>query len=179
MDLLMWAKVVLLCIGTGVSFLFRKQRPWFLFGIFWFFLVLMPSNSIIARLDVVNERHLYLADFGIFLALGCEAGCLGTLNTGIRTAVAGTAAALLCVLLFFTVNRNNDYRTEVSLWESTVRNSPIKARGYNNLGCAYELAGMPEKAVRAYEIALRLDPFHENARANLVRLNAKEVLKLE
>jgi tetratricopeptide (TPR) repeat protein len=170
MDLVMWVKVALLASGLSVSIMVRKTRPWLLFAFLWFFIALLPSNSIIARLDVVNERHLYLVDFGIFLALGCEAGRLLQGGKVLQRVVVGAAVAVFGVLIFFTVLRNNDYRSEVSLWESTVKLSPNKARGFNNLGCAYELAGLPVKATRAYETALKLDPLHETARFNLGRL---------
>ncbi len=76
-------------------------------------------------------------------------------------AAAVVAAALLTVL------RNEDYRSEVALWRQTALVSPGKARVHNNLGYAYQLAGEPENAARAYEEALRLDPDFRKARGNL------------
>ncbi len=163
------------CLSAFVALaLWRlKQRPWLTFGILWFFLVLLPSNSIVARLDVVNERHLYLASFGVFLMVAMEISRLRQrLTRGSRIIVPATAV-LVATLAVFTAVRNNDYRSEVALWESTVQNSPEKARGYNNLGCAYELANTPEKARIAYMRALSLDPGQEYARGNLDRLLAR------
>jgi hypothetical protein len=155
---------------TGLAIWKRKQRPWLIFGIAWFFLILFPSNSIIARLDIVNERHLYLANFGVFLIVSIEAAHLMKRFAGYRRICVGGTFAVVFTLVLFTIVRNNDYRSEITLWESTVRNSPHKARGYNNLGCAYELGGLPTKAAVAYGQALRLDPQHKYAGANLARL---------
>jgi Flp pilus assembly protein TadD len=65
-----------------------------------------------------------------------------------------------------TIARNQDYRTEVTLWSDTVRKSPDKARAWNNLGYAYQLEGRREEARAAYQRALALDPEHLPARLN-------------
>jgi hypothetical protein len=176
MNLLLWAKAALFITVVTASLIFRRSRPWLWFGVFWFIIALIPSNSIIARLDVVNERHLYLANFGIFLFIGCEASRLFKEGNIQRPFITVSSAILLGILLTFTVMRNNDYRNEVALWESTVKISPYNARGYNNLGCAYELAGKYDKALKAYERSLRINPLHENARLNLERLAAAGIV---
>lgn len=170
MDAAMWLKLALSLAALGWGWGVRRSRPWLLFGMLWFLLALMPSNSIFARLDLVNERHLYLADFGVFLALSCEAALWHERLSAWRPWLTAGGAAACGILFLFTVLRNADYRSEVALWESAARNSPQKARCFNNLGCAYELAQRPGDAARAYRKALRLDPWHENAAANLERL---------
>ncbi len=152
----------------------RTRRPWLTFGVLWFFLVLVPSNSVIARLDIVNERHLYLADFGLFLIVGAAAAKQEYFAGRNKWALTGVCACLIILLGSFTVLRNGEYRTEVAFWESTVRNSPNKARPHNNLGCAYEQAGDVQKAVREYAMAARLNPKDEYARWNLSRFLAEE-----
>jgi len=48
--------------------------------------------------------------------------------------------------------------------------APWNARGHNNLGYAYQLAGRESDARREYETALFLDPGHRKARFNLLLL---------
>ena len=64
----------------------------------------------------------------------------------------------MIALGMLTVSRNTAYRSEVALWEDTVRKSPWKARGWNNLGYAYQQAGRFRDAEAAYLRALRVDP---------------------
>ena len=38
-----------------------RARRWIAFAVLWFFIHLLPTNSVLARLDVANDRQLYLA----------------------------------------------------------------------------------------------------------------------
>jgi tetratricopeptide (TPR) repeat protein len=137
-------------------------------GVLWFFLHLAPTNSFIPRLDVANERQLYLASWGLFLALGAGVDRLRE-RVGPRR-VDAAVGVLVIALGVLTVSRNRVYRSEVALWEDTAGKSPGKARVHNNLGYAYELGGRVRDAEAAYIRALSLDPGYGRARENLARL---------
>jgi hypothetical protein len=132
-----------------------KSRPWIAFGVLWFFLQLAPTNSIVPRLDVANDRQLYLASWGLFLAL-----CIQVRAVPVWAVVATLFAAT-------SVLRQLDYRSEIALWESSVALAPWNARGHNNLGYAYQVAGRAADARREYQAALLFDPRHPKARLNL------------
>ena len=137
-----------------------RARPWIAFGVLWFFLQLAPTNSIVPRLDVANDRQLYLASWGLFLAL-----CIQLRN------LPGFAVSLVLVLFAAaSVLRQLDYRSEIVLWESSVALAPWNARGHNNLGYAYQVAGRAADARREYHAALLFDPKHQKARFNLMFL---------
>ncbi|MGZ8430258.1 MAG: tetratricopeptide repeat protein [Candidatus Deferrimicrobiaceae bacterium] len=148
-----------------------KKRSLAGFGILWFFLHLVPTNSFIPRQDVANERQLYLASWGLFLALAMGTDRLRE-RWGARW-VTAVAAIVLIMLGGITVSRNTVYRSEVALWEDTTRKSPGKARAWNNLGFAYGLAGRFRDAEAAYLRALAIDPGYALARGNLKALKAK------
>ena len=57
-------------VALGVANL--RARPWITFGVLWFFLQLAPTNSIVPRLDVANDRQLYLASWGLFFAISVQ-----------------------------------------------------------------------------------------------------------
>lgn len=150
-----------------------RRSPWVAFGILWFFLHLLPTNSIVPRLDIVNERHLYLPTAGISVLVGIELGRFMVRVEKYRNALMAGIGCGVAVLCYFTALRNHDYRSEIALWEDTVRKSPAKARAFNNLGVAYEEAGYSEKAARAYSRALDLNPGNEKARYNMQRDNLR------
>lgn len=162
-----WLVAQSLALGTLllVAACSMRRRPWLGFGLLWFFIQLLPGNTMILRWDVANERQLYLAGVGPFMAGGIEWARLA--RRWSRQAATGTLAALLAVLAVFTWSRNLDYRSEVALWEDTVRKSPAKARAHNNLGEAYRLAGSPDRARESFRRALALDPDYLLARNNL------------
>ena len=137
---------------------------WLAFSILWFVVWLIPTNSVLPRFDVANDRQLYLALIGP--ALIC-AVLLARLRA--HRPLAGTVAiaSLLLVLASSTIMRNRDYRSEVALWERTSEASPNKPRVWNNLGYARQQAGDSEGAIRAYRRVLLLDPGHWRARNNL------------
>ncbi len=139
-----------------------RSRPWIAFGVLWFFLQLAPTNSIVPRVDVANDRQLYLASWGLFLALCIQ---LQKMNFP-RTATA----LILALFAASSIFRQLDYASEIRLWESSVSLAPWNARGHNNLGYAYQLEGRLAEARREYETALFLDPGHRKARYNLMLL---------
>ena len=141
-----------------------RRRPWLAFGILWFFLQLAPTNSIVPRLDVANERQAYLACWGLFLAIAVQIPLP-------RHAAVAALAALAVLFAGFNIARQLDYGDEISLWEASVRASPWNARAHNNLGYAYYRAGRKTEALREVRTALVLDPAHAKAKANLVLLD--------
>jgi tetratricopeptide (TPR) repeat protein len=136
-----------------------RARPWIAFGILWFFLQLAPTNSIVPRVDVANDRQLYLAGWGLFLALAVQ------LNLD-----AIKAVPLIALFAIACVSRQLDYASEIRLWESSVRLAPGNSRAHNNLGYAYQLEGRTAEARREYDTALFLDPANRKARYNRMLL---------
>jgi len=150
-----------------------RNRSWLAFAALWFFLHLLPTNSLLPRLDVANDRQLYLALIGVFFAvgLGVEA-LLRRLRRPRLTAVVALLALLACGVATF--QRNQTYGSAVSFWEDALDKSPRKARVANNLGYAYQQAGRIAEAKLAYQQAINADPEYWRARINLEVLEAAE-----
>lgn len=177
-SLKLFGEFLLLLVLLLSGFLSLKKRPWFGFGILWFFLHLLPTNSVVPRLDVVNERQLYLASCGLFLAFATEGlrlyDVLRQKQRMTNVLVVSLSIALIAAIGLSTVARNHVYRSEIDLWVDVTLKSPNKARGYNNLGYALALSGRTDDAKRAYATALRLMPDYELASANLALISSPE-----
>jgi protein O-mannosyl-transferase len=159
--------VALLLVIMVMLFTFRR-RPWLSFALAWTVLQLFPLYIFLPRMDVANDRQLYLVSWPLALATVAEMSIWiapGKFKWG--------AGLLIAALMSLTILRNQDYRSEVALWEATVQLSPDKARVQNNLGYAYMLAGRDEQARAAYTTALHLDSSYYQARYNLLRLDEK------
>ncbi len=154
------AALIAAAIVLGALALRRRQAAGF--ALLWFLLWLAPTNSLLPRLDVANDRQLYLALIGPAWVLG---HALARLR---RPAWRGAAVASLAVALgSATFVRNRVYADELGFWADVARKAPHNARAWANLGHALQLAGRPGDARAAWQVALQLDPGHEKAAANL------------
>ena len=123
------------------------------------------------RLDVANDRQLYLASIGVFYAVGI--GVQQAMRRAHRPRLAGALAGLaLLGLGIATVQRNEIYGSAVAFWEDAAMKSPRKPRVANNLGYAYQQAGRYAEAKLAYRQAIGLDPAYWKARINLDALES-------
>lgn len=151
----------------AVALLKVRKAPVGAFAALWFLLWLAPTNSVLPRLDVANDRQLYLALIGPAWWLAVRV----TVLHRARPAVANVAAAALLVLLAYaTFQRNRIYDTEVSFWQDTVARNPLNARAANNLGMAYALDCRLDEAMLEFERSAMLNPDDYHARVNVILL---------
>lgn len=161
---------LLLFLALGLlALLCWRQRPWISFAVAWAILQLIPLYLILPRIDIANERQMYLAGWPLLLALTIELSL--RLNRTLLILVITVGALTLSGL---TLQRNQAYLSEIALWEDTARFSPHKARVHNNLGYAYLLAHRYAEARRAFNTALSLDPQLYQARYNLIRTDEED-----
>ncbi len=171
-------------VGTAAAL--WRPRPWIGFGLAWAFLHWVPLYLLLPRLDVANDRQLYLAVWPLGMAVTIELARLawkrpraaGGPLAGMNSAFLNPLCSALCIALAaLTLLRNHDYRSEIALWERTVELSPQKSRVHNNLGYAYREAGRLDDARQEYLRALWLDPDNVKARLNLRRLNVERAAR--
>ncbi|HET8711502.1 MAG TPA: tetratricopeptide repeat protein [Spongiibacteraceae bacterium] len=163
LDLDWWLRLAVLMVG--IVAIWRSRSSWLRFALLWFFLHLLPTNSLLPRNDIANDRQLYLALVG-------PASVIARFIVMLRPHWARASVAVLLPILLgvATLQRNRDYRDEITLWRATAQHSPAKARVWNNLGYAYQMAGYREPAITAYERALSLDASYDRARINWLLL---------
>lgn len=148
-----------------------QRRAWLAFAILWFFVHLLPTNSLLPRLDVANDRQLYLASIGVFFAVGV--GVQDLMRRAHHRWLAGAIAGLVLLGLgIATIQRNQVYGSAVAFCEDALMKSPGKPRVANNLGYAYQQAGRLAQAKLAYQQAIELDPGYWKARINLDALES-------
>ncbi len=177
------ASLILLAAMLGSAVAARRRLPLFAFGILWFFIHLLPTNSLFPRYDVLSERNLYLPSLGLHLAAVVAATAAGRrvalwMNTrhpatgrgsAWRTrAVRATATLLLLALAGATAARNRLYADPVRFWSDAVRKSPGKARPHTNLGHVWFETGQVDRALDEFRMALSIDPYDPVAQRNLL-----------
>ncbi|MCE5247392.1 hypothetical protein LLG88_10815 [bacterium] len=153
-----------------------RRRPRLAFAPLWFLLWLAPTNSLLARLDVVNDRQLYLPLFAVayLVALlaqralaAVRAEATGRVRAAAPRVLLAAVAALLLAMGWGTCRRNLVYADEVVFWRDVAAKSPSNGRAFNNLGYALALAGRAAEAETAFRAALARDPNDVAAAVNL------------
>jgi Tfp pilus assembly protein PilF len=148
------------------------------FGIFWFFITLSVESSLIPIADVIFEHRVYLPSAGAFIAITAAAFLiadkLGAKWRKLNDVMAAAFVIIILALAAATFSRNMVWHDRLSLWQDVVDKSPNKGRGYNDLGNAYNRAGMLDKAEAAYRKGLSLSPDNYDAHNDLGIVYAKQ-----
>lgn len=162
------ASLCLVWLAVLVFSLMKLRRaPVGAFAVLWFLLWLAPTNSLLPRLDIANDRQLYLAMVGPAWWLAAR---LASWNRERPAASLAIAASLLLALCWATYQRNRVYETEVAFWQDTAERNPDNSRAANNLGMAYAIDCRFDEAAEAFERAIALTPDEYHARINLILL---------
>ena len=154
------AGLVLGLLGATVYGLVRWPRLGFLGA--WFFLILAPSSSFVPIITETMAEHRMYLPLAALVALAVVGGL--SLPPRVGLATVGVVSVVLGTLTF---QRNRDYESAQSLWESSVRNYPASARAQNNLGEIFARARRFDDAVARFQEALRIQPTYLDALCNL------------
>ncbi|MCK5849735.1 MAG: tetratricopeptide repeat protein [Kiritimatiellae bacterium] len=132
----------------------------------WFFVILVPTSSVFPLPDMVFEHRMYLPLVAVVsvLVFGCHhiAGLLfARLDTSKRVRVGLYSVFLVCIAVLFTVLtalRNEDYRSESTMWQKALKVSPYNLRAMTGLGGAFLKEGKSADARICFTEALRILP---------------------
>jgi tetratricopeptide (TPR) repeat protein len=158
-------------LGLGVYLLYRSRSTdsslrLSAFGIFWFFITLSVTSSIIP-LHVIYEHRMYLPSIGMITAFVIFISLLIKRRELTKSFLIPAMALIVVALTGTTYARNSVWKSEISLWRDVVQKSPDNARGHNNLGTAYDEEGMYDRAINHFRAAIRLLPTYAEAHNNL------------
>lgn len=157
-----WLQGVILLTLVAGTFVALVRKPVVGFVAFTFFSILAPSSSFVPlTTQTMAEHRMYLPLAGVVVLV-----VLGLYRYVGKWVIPG-AIGLAMVAGVATADRNEDYRTEVSLWKDTVNKRPDNWRAHSNLGAGYANTGKLKEALYAFEMALRLDPKNLNAAYNM------------
>ncbi len=141
-----------------------RKKPLISFSIFWFFIILTPTSSLIPLWDIMVEYRLYLPMVAYGLILAVLADFLHRFLSGRVSLRFANGIAVCTLLLFvaaystFAVQRSHVFRDGITLWKDAVRKSPNKARASLNLGVMLQRSNRLEEAREMLEQALGKRP---------------------
>jgi len=171
----LWDTKVLLALGVvililGVAWRVRKSEPLITFFTFWFFIALLPEASIVPLTEPIFVYRAYLAYAGLSVvvtlaSLKAWAWVWDKLKDRARTGPARFWASyslvlslILGILTVATISRNQDWRTETTLWSDVLRKDPANPRAHMYLGLEFLELEDYKKAGRMFEKAVELAP---------------------
>jgi protein O-mannosyl-transferase len=85
--------------------------------------------------------------------------------------------AALAALVWTTIVRNHDYRSELAMWQDTVNKRPNNPRAHCNFGCALSHKKRSDEAIAEYRRALAIDPNDLSAAESYQNLGAEFALR--
>ncbi len=132
----------------------RRQAA---FSCLAFLAAIAPVSNLIAPIGtVMAERLLYLPSMAFCLAIPAFWAIIAA---RVRPAVSALLAAALVVgFAARTIDRNRDWKDQLTLFSATVIASPGSAKAHFNLGIALADTGRPDAALAEYRIAMGLNP---------------------
>lgn len=167
------ALAILTLIGGCIA-LVRRSRP-LAYVAACFFLILLPTSSVIPIKDALFEHRMYLplAAVIILVVVGgwtCLTYVCRRLAINAKTTRLTAFAAVAAVALSFglaTYRRNLVYHDRVAMWTDVSTKRPENARGHYNRGYALDEEGETQAAMASYRQALAIRPEYPEAHNNL------------
>jgi len=167
------ALIVILAITIGSYFIYPRSKGIF-FGIWWFFITLLPVSNLIEIHNPIAERYLYLPLVGFCIIISIlinEAPRRWALSPSKKPALL-KYSILIALLLFYslvTVSRNPVWKDNFSVWANTVEKSPDNPIVHGGLGLAYQERGFLDEAIDEFKKAIALSPRMDKNYYNLGR----------
>lgn len=168
--------IIELCLFAGIYY--QKKNRLIAFGIFWFFVTLLPTSSIFPLLDTVAEHRIYLPFIGIVLIISFFINHFISSNKNISlshqiTYFILTIFSPIIIFSTLTAKRNFVWENGKSLWLDAAEKSPRLARPLNNLGLAYDKEKDYEKAIQVLNKAVSIFPDNYKSYNNLGNIYGK------
>lgn len=148
--------VLVLLAATAVALVRRPK--WGFLGA-WFFGILAPTSSIIPLPGQTAAEHRMYLPLAAVVVLVVLAVYGFALERGWRSAWTQALVLVVAVALGWgTYRRNEEYQSELALWDGVVNNRPLNDRAYLTRGSVYWTMGQRAAALRDYDRCIALNP---------------------
>jgi tetratricopeptide (TPR) repeat protein len=164
--------IMVLLITAGCIWML-KRGLFLLFTAWSFYLVtLLPVLGFIqVGSQMAADRYTYIPSIGIFLLAGTGVSRLWTRVSAYRNAaIAGglMVGAIFVYMCQLTVKQQQVWRNAETLWSYVIRTFPGRIPiAHTNLGLAYDVKGMSDRAMAEYEKAIAINPLLAHPYNNL------------
>ena len=161
---ILWLILLIVLLITGIYLL--KQMPFFLTGLLWFIIALMPVIGIIqVGSQAMADRYTYIPHIGLFWASIWFFSYIS--NTPAKKFIAGTVLSIMLIICVLkTYNQAKVWKNAETLFKQAIENTTNNYIIYNNLGVlAYENLSH-ERALQLFNKCLAINPDYYDCRLN-------------
>jgi len=167
-----WFFPVWIVLLAAAGLVLRSRNRVACFAMAWFVINYFPiSNIVPIPSEPVAERYLYMPSIGFFIALGMLFSRIPAQGR-IRQALWGGVAIIVIAYAALTIQRNLDWKDNLSLFFSGVMKDPSSAAAHYNLGTAYMEKEDLASARREWESTLAIAPGYADALTQMGTLAA-------
>lgn len=155
----------------------KESRP-IAFGILWFFVALLPTSSVFAFAEVLNDHRPFFPYIGLVMAVVWT--CVLFIRkheTVFKKPLMNILPAATCLLILTAHaigahHRNDVWSSGEKLWKDVTVKSPGNGRGWMNYGNSEMAKGNYPQALIAFNKAKELWPYYSYVHINLGILHA-------
>ena len=145
-DVAPYAMAVAALLAATTVALVRRPAPGFAGA--WFFLTLAPASSLIPiSTEIGAERRMYLPLMAIVVLFVLMVRRFAGTRVRRSEATILLLAAVVVLLGIATMQRNAEYLSGLTLWQSVLDRWPPHARAHRNLAAELKLAGRPDEEI--------------------------------
>jgi protein O-mannosyl-transferase len=159
---------LLLLAGSAAALMYRRKRPYFLTGWFWFLGMLVPVIGIVqVGMQAHADRYTYLPQIGLYiLVTWLAADAVSSWRH--RRVLLGTAMAFsIAILTWSSWKQTNYWRDSRTLWTHALAVNPYNEVAHNGLCNLALTQNQFEQAIFHAQKALEIRPESADAHNNL------------
>ena len=152
----------------------KKECAPMSFGIFWFFISLAPTSSLIPLAEVANDHRMFFPFVGLAVSVGWILfRVIWKYHQEVEKSKVLKSAILLFFVLLFSAHiyavrkRVEVWDNEKTLWYDVTRKSPENGRGWMNYGLQLMREGNYDEAMRCYREAQKYTPHYSYLYTNI------------
>ncbi|MEM7247114.1 MAG: tetratricopeptide repeat protein [Acidobacteriota bacterium] len=139
---------------VGATLLARRGRPWFLVGLSWYLLAMLPVSHLLFPIGTVRaDRLAFTPSLGILLALAFG---LDWLRERDSRMASGLTLLFVAGFALRTVIALPAWENRESLWTSVIKVNPGSPTAWLNIGETHRERGELTRAEACYRKALEL-----------------------
>jgi Tfp pilus assembly protein PilF len=150
----------------------KESRP-IAFGILWFLVALLPTSSVFAFAEVLNDHRPFFPYIGLVMAVvwACVL-FIRKHETAFNKPIAKLLVPVSCLMLLAAHSIGAHHRNDVwssgeKLWKDVTVKSPGNGRGWMNYGNSQMAKGNYSEALIAFNKAKDLWPYYSYVHVNL------------